>query len=86
MKLNKDFIYRKVGSDSVLVPVGSSSFSGMVKGNATTGELIECLKEDMTEEQMVDRLVEKYDAPRYVIADDVAKVLAKLREIGAIEE
>ncbi len=86
MKLNKDFIYRKVGSDSVLVPVGSSSFSGMVKGNATTGELIECLKEDMTEEQMVDRLVEKYDAPRDVIANDVAKVLAKLREIGAIEE
>lgn len=86
MKLNKDFIYRKVGSDSVLVPVGSSSFSGMVKGNATTGELIECLKEDMTEEQMVDRMVEKYDAPRDVIANDVAKVLAKLREIGAIEE
>lgn len=86
MRLNKDFIYRKVGSDSVLVPVGSSSFSGMVKGNATTGELIECLREEMTEEQMVDRLVEKYDAPREVIAKDVANVLAKLREIGAVEE
>ncbi|MCR5617242.1 MAG: PqqD family protein [Clostridiales bacterium] len=86
MRLNKDFIYRKVGSDSVLVPVGSSSFSGMVKGNATTGELIECLKEDMTEEQMIERLLEKYDAPREVIAADVANVLNKLRQIGAIEE
>jgi hypothetical protein len=86
MRLNKDFIYRKVGSDSVLVPVGSSSFSGMVKGNATTGELIECLKEDMTEEQMIERLLEKYDAPREIIAADVANVLNKLRQIGAIEE
>ncbi len=86
MKLNSDFVYRKIGSDSVLVPVGSSSFSGMVKGNATTGELIECLKEDMTEEQMVEHLLEKYDAPREVIERDVKNVLGKLREIGAIVE
>lgn len=47
---------------------------------------VECLKEDTTEEAIVERMLEKYDAPRERIATDVAKILAKLRGIGALDE
>ena len=39
----------------------------------------------MTEEQTVDALFEKYDAPRDRIAADVSTVLTKLRSVGAID-
>ena len=47
---------------------------------------MECLKEETTEEAIVEKMVEKYDAPRERIAADVAKTLTKLRSVGALEE
>ena len=46
---------------------------------------MDCLKNDTTEEQIVDAMCLKYDAPRNVIAADVKEILEKLRGIGAIE-
>lgn len=37
MKLSKDFISHKSGSDFILVPTGTAEFSGVVKGNSTFG-------------------------------------------------
>ena len=45
-----------------------------------------CLKEETTEEKIVDAMCSKYDADRETIAGDVSEIIAKLREIGAIEE
>ena len=48
--------------------------------------IVECLKEDVTEDGIIQKLLVKYDAPKEQIAKDVAVVLDKLRSIGAIEE
>ena len=47
--------------------------------------IVNCLKSETTVEQIVDRMAAEYDAPRDVIASDVAKIIEKLKGIGAID-
>ena len=48
--------------------------------------IAECLKSETTEEQITDTLCAHFDGDREIIAADVAEAIARLREIGAIDE
>ena len=85
MKLKKDFIVHEAGDETMLVATGSASFSGLVKGNKTVGEILELLKTDTTEEKIINTLKSKYDAPEGTIERDVKKIITELRKIGAID-
>ncbi|MBR1455886.1 MAG: PqqD family protein [Oscillospiraceae bacterium] len=85
MKLNERFIVHTAGGESILVPVGGAGFSGVVKGNETFGAVLEALREDCTEADIVRALCARFDAPEDVIARDVRRALDGLRGIGAID-
>ena len=85
MKLKKTFVTHTVGGQKVLVSA-DSSFNGMVRCNGTGGEIIELLKEETTAQRIVDAMLERYEASREVIEEDVNSVIEQLRSIGAIEE
>ncbi len=86
MKLNKNFLTHKAGNDTVIVPTGNAGFSDVVQGNETLGIILDLLKEDTTEQQIIDKMAEQYDAPRAEIEKDVVSVISGLRKIGAIDE
>ncbi len=86
MKLKKGFITYDTDSESMLIPSGSVSFSGLVKGNRTLGAVLTLLKEETTEAEIIASMKNRFDAPEEVIASDVAKVLSELRSIGALDE
>jgi len=86
MKLKPEFITQTIDETQFLVPVGAGNFSGVVRSNATAAFIVDCLKEDVTADDIVGRMCAKYDAPREVIAQDVRDILDKLRAIGAIDE
>lgn len=85
MKLKKTFISHQSGDKTILVDV-TNTFVGMVRSNATAAFIVDCLKNETTEAAIVEAMLTKYDAPKEVIANDVADIIAKLRQIGAIEE
>ena len=86
MKLKEEFIIHKTESETVLVPVGGAAFAGIVKGNATLGNILELLREDTTAEAVKAAMLEKYEAPADAVSRDVEKVLSELRGIGALDE
>ena len=86
MKLKNDFIVHEAGDETMLVSTGTTSFSGLVKGNKTTGLILELLQTDTTEEKIVSALRAKFEAPEGAIERDVKKVVSELRKIGAIED
>lgn len=86
MKLKKEFITHLTGAEAVLVPTGKADFSGMVRGNKTFGTILDLLKEETTESKIVSDLKARFDAPEGAIEKDVAKAIAELRGIGAIED
>lgn len=86
MKLNQNFLVHKTNSDTIIVPTGKAEFSGVVKGNQTLGLILDLLKKDTTEQEIVNAITEEYDAPREVIENDVKTTVSRLRKIGAIDE
>ena len=86
MKLKSDFITQDIDDMQYMVPVGAEAFSGVVRSNRTAAFIVNCLKDETTEEAILDEMVQKYDAPRAVMAKDLHEILNTLRSIGAIEE
>lgn len=86
MKLNECFIPHQIDGQAVIVPVAGTEFHGLVQGNKTLSVIAECLTRDVTEEEIVDVLCERFDGDREVIRADVAAAITRLKEIGAIDE
>ena len=85
MKLKDTYITHDSDGEQILLDT-SSSFAGLIRNNKTAAFIVECLKEDTTEEKIVEAMLEKYDAPKDVLARDVADVIEKLRKVGALYE
>ena len=85
MKLKESYITHDSDGEQILLDT-SSSFAGLIRNNKTAAFIVECLKEDITEENIVEAMFEKYDAPKDVLAKDVADVIEKLRKVGALDE
>ena len=47
--------------------------------------IVDCLKSETSETEIIEKMSEKYDAPKEIIAMDVKKILDTLRSIGAID-
>lgn len=86
MKIKENFLIQNVDDTQFLVPVGAEAFQGIVRSNKTAAFIVDSLKEETTEEQLVDKMFARYDAPRDEIAADVKAVLSTLRKINALEE
>lgn len=82
MQINQDFTIQKVGGSYVAVAVGetSKSFHGMIRLNETGAFLWKKMAErDVTEEELVDALLEEYEIDRETATEDVHKMVEALR-------
>ena len=86
MKLKKNFVMHDTGRETVLVPMGGTEFSGMVRGNRTLGVILSLLQEETTEAQLVSAMRDRFDAPEEILERDVKRALGELRRIGALDE
>ena len=86
MKLKKEFITHNTDSESLLVPTGAAGFSGLVKGNKTLGVILDLLKDDTTEADIIAAMKSRFNAPEEIITRDVNKAISELQKIGAIDE
>ena len=86
MKLNHHFLTHELGGETVIVPTAGAKFHGLIQGNKTLAAIAECLKNETTEEEVVDTLCARFDDDREDIKADVHEAVRRLREIGAIDE
>lgn len=86
MKLKEGFITHETVGEHIMVTAGNTAFNGMVRSNSTAGFIVECLKDDVSKEEIIEKMLEKYDASAEQITKDVEKVLEQLRHIGAIHD
>ena len=86
MKLKDNFITHQYDDVQIMIGSENTNFKGIVQSNTTAAFIVECLKQETTKEQIVQKMLEKYDASKTVIASDVDSIIAKLRTIGALDE
>lgn len=85
MRLKSTYITHESGREQLLVD-SVGAFSGLIRSNKTAAFIVDCLKEDTTEEKIIEAILEKYDVQREVVQEDVAMIIEKLESIGAIEK
>lgn len=86
MKLADGFITHDADRQQLLIATGRAKFKGLVRSNETAAFIIECLKQDITADEIKTKVFEHFDASKEEISDDVDEVLKQLRNIGAIKE
>ena len=86
MKLKENFITQETDGEQIMVAVGGSGFSGMVRSNETAAFIVDSLKKETTKKNIVDAMCARYDASREIIDADVEEILEILRSIGALDE
>ena len=86
MKLKDGFITHEMDGKQLLVGTGRTRFAGMVKSNQTAAFLVDLLKTEISREQLLAAMLEKYDVAEDVASRDLDKVLETLRSIGALDE
>lgn len=85
MKLKDTFITHTANNEQILVDT-SGKFSGIVRNNNTAAFMVDCLKEETSVEEIINKMIEEYDAPLEDIKNGVDDVLDTLRKVGALDE
>lgn len=82
MKLKYQLAVQQVMDFWAAVPVGKDSmrYNGVMSLNETSKDIIELLKEETTEEEIVKKMLEEYDVTEDVLRKHVSEFLDKLRE------
>ena len=86
MKLKSSFITHDIDGKQVMIDIDRNGFSGMVRSNATAAYIVDQLKNETSRDEILDKMSERYEAPRDVMGRDLDDILAQLRKIGALEE
>lgn len=87
MRLKNHFESMTMRDKLVAVPVGDDvDFNGALKLNKTAAAIFELLKNDVSEEQIVNALSQRFDAPREILAEDVRNYINEFRKRGLLAE
>lgn len=87
MKLKYEFEKVELDGEIMAVPVGEGSekLHGLLKLNETAAFILDQLKEETTEEKVVDAVLSEYEGERDEIAGYVHKYIEKLISEGIAE-
>ena len=64
----------------------NEKFMGFKTENEKVGIVLELLKDDTTEQEIIDKMEKIYNAPRAKTELDVVGIISCLKKIGAIED
>lgn len=89
MRLKTDYVlHQPREGETLAVATGeeSNNFKGFMRANEAATFILKCLQEDTTEDAVLARMKEEYDADESILREDLQKIISQLREIGALEE
>lgn len=87
MKLDPRFLVHETKGEHYIISSSGTKFSGIIKNNETAAFIVDCLKDDISEKNIVDRIMSEYaGVERTTVEEDVSEIINILRDIGAIIE
>lgn len=88
MRLKYMFETMELDNQFVAVPIdtGAKEFHGVVRMNDTAIRIFELLKEEITQDQIIETMISEYDVPRETLLEDVEKTLADFSAKGLLTE
>lgn len=86
MRLKDDLMIHKISDETLVVPTGklSMEFQGIIRNNETAGFIMELLKDDRTEDELVEEVLRIYEADRETVSNDVHRLVLLLEQEGLL--
>ena len=86
MKLKYEFAVREIMGEYVMVPLGEGAlkFAGMISTSETGALLVDALKNDVTRQELLERMLEVYDVEEADAAADLDEFLDRLRKLDLL--
>lgn len=87
MKLKDGFLLRNIAGNYVVVPIGKENidFNGMVSLNGTGAFLFEKLQAGITEEELIQALMQEFEVSEETAKEDVKLFIQKVEKEGLFE-
>lgn len=88
MKLKYEFVVNEVADKMVAVAVGGDleQFNGFIKMNDIGAEIFDILKDDVTLDEIVDKMCEKHpESTREEAVEAVTGFVEELKKSGVVE-
>ena len=88
MKIKSGFAKRNIAGSEIVVPVGKAAteFNGMITLNGTGSFFWDCLKDDITKEQLLNKVLETYYVTEELAKKDIDNFIDMLRKNNLLEE
>lgn len=88
MKIKDGYLLRKVAGSYIVVPIGEGiiDFSGVITLNEVGAFIWESLEEDITEEELVEMILDEYDIDEETAEKDVKEYISSLKGAGLIAD
>ena len=87
MKIKTGFAKRNIAGADIVVPVGDKSleFNGMITLKGAGAFLWDCLKEDLTKEELINKVLDAYDVDREIATKDVDEFVELLNKNNLLD-
>ncbi len=87
MKIKDGFLLRNIAGNFVVVPVGKENidFNGMVSLNGTGAFLFEKMQAGITEEELIQALMQEFEVSEETAKEDVKLFIQKVEREGLFE-
>lgn len=87
MKLKEGFTTHEFRGTQIMLTMGPAAehFHGLVRSNDTAAFIVNQLRRETTEPEIVEAILKEYEVDRETAAEDVHRILLQLREVGAID-
>lgn len=87
MKIKSDFILKKIAGSNVVVPVNTRAvdFSGIIKLSESGAFLWELLTEGAEKDELVAKLLDRYEVDEATARADVDRFVGKLEEADLLD-
>ena len=88
MKAKQGFVLRNIAGEYLLMPTGEniSSFNGAVILNEVSAFIWEEMKQPVSQEDLLQAILDKYDVEEKKAKEDLSSVLKMLQDLDLIEE
>lgn len=88
MRIKDGFVLREIAGQIMVIATGEASknFHGMIKLNETGRDIFVALQEKCSEEEIVERLQEKYEIDFEEAAEDTKAFLKQMRDAGFLAD
>ena len=87
MKIKEGFLLRKVAGNIIVVPTGNKvmDFNVMISLNETGAFLWELLNNELTELQLVEKIIAEFKVSKKIAQEDVKTFVKRLEKEGLLE-